>query len=328
MTDARMGRLFTAFGQAEASTSKKYGGTGLGLVISRHFARMMGGEIDVESEPGVGTTFTVRLPLIPEPSAPDASRPTAAGSGAARTVLIIDDDPHAHDLLRRVLVREGFRVESALTGTLGLELAHELSPDVILLDVLMPGTDGWSVLSTLKEDMAVSDIPVVMVSVLEDRSLGFALGATDYIVKPVDSRRLLSVLRRLCPEPDARVLIVDDDAVSRERLARVVREGGWNPVEAENGAVALEQLDAIQPTLILLDLIMPEMDGFTLAARLREDPAWRHVPVVVVTGKDLTLEDRSRLSGSVDRIFRKDDARLEAIAGTLHAIIEKGMAPK
>ena len=274
MTEEQMGRLFTAFGQAEASTSRDYGGTGLGLVISRHFARMMGGDLGVESEHGVGTTFTVRLPLVTQPTADEAGADPvvdaasdaasaqasgqAAGSGASGTVLVIDDDPNVHDLLRRSLPREGFRVESATDGASGIERARELMPDVILLDVLMPGLDGWSVLTLLKEDPDLSGIPVVMISMIDDRRLGFALGATDYLTKPVQSPRLLGILRRLCPTSDGTVLIVDDDRDARDRLARTIREAGWSTEEAGNGVEALARLDQGDPDLILLDLVMPE----------------------------------------------------------------------
>jgi PAS domain S-box-containing protein len=326
MTPDQLARLFTAFSQAEASTSKKYGGTGLGLVISRHFARMMGGDIAVESAPGEGTTFIVTLPreVAPRVEPAPAGREDegrAVGSGVAGTVLVIDDDANVHDLLRRALAKRGFRVESAVDGVTGLQRARELQPDVILLDVLMPGLDGWSVLSRLKEDTELGHIPVVMVTMLDDRSLGFALGATDYVTKPVDPQRLVSVLRRLCPEPSSTVLVVDDDAASREMLVRVVREGGWTAVEAENGLVALERLEEVDPSLILLDLVMPEMDGFALAARLRADPHWGRVPVVVVTGKDLTAEDRARLNGYVTRVLRKQEVGAEAMVDELRALI-------
>ncbi len=329
MTEEQLGRLFQAFSQAEASTTKKYGGTGLGLVISRHFCRMMGGDIDVASVAGEGTTFTVRLPeRVGEAApAPAAAEPDAPPSGEAGTVLVIDDDPYVHDLLRRALSKRGFRVETALDGTTGLDRARELRPDVVLLDVLMPGMDGWTVLSRLKEDSGLRDIPVVMVTMLDDRSLGFALGATDYLVKPVEPTRLAAVVQRLCPDPEATVLIVDDDPAARARLARLVREGGWRPVEAENGAVALERLESTSPSLMLLDLVMPEMDGFALAARLRADPAWQHLPVVVVTGKELSAEERAELNGSVATVCRKDDDSLETLSRTLHGLLERRGAP-
>jgi CheY-like chemotaxis protein len=243
------------------------------------------------------------------------------GSGHAGRVLVIDDDPDVHDLLRRTLSKRGFHVESALDGASGLERARQLGPDVILLDVLMPGLDGWSVLSQLKEDPELGHIPVVMVTMLDDRSLGFALGATDYVTKPVDPPRLVAVLRRLCREPDATILVVDDDDASRSMLVRIVRDAGWTTVEAENGLEALARLEEVQPALILLDLVMPEMDGFALAARLREDPQWSRVPVIVVTGKDLTAEDRARLNGYVARVLRKQDVGSEGLIAELRALI-------
>jgi PAS domain S-box-containing protein len=324
MTGEQLSRLFQAFSQAEASTAARYGGTGLGLVISRHFCRMMGGDIDVASEPGVGTTFTVRLPREARPARdPYDGIEAGAGSGVSGTVLVIDDDATVHDLLRRMLSKDGFRVESAMDGVAGLDRARQLRPDVVLLDVLMPGVDGWSVLSTLKADPDLGDIPVVMVSMLDDRQLGFSLGATDYVVKPIEPARLLSVLHRLCPDPDATVLIVDDDPAARDRLARLVRDGGWRSVEAENGVAALEKLAEAQPSLILLDLVMPEMDGFELAARLRRDESLRDLPIVVVTGKELTLEERTRLNGSVATVFSKDD-NLDALSMALRDIIGRG----
>jgi PAS domain S-box-containing protein len=327
MTGEQLDRIFDAFSQAEASTAKKFGGTGLGLVISRHFCRMMGGDIDVESEPGVGTTFTLRLPREVEPAPAGEAVEEGVGSGDAGTVLVIDDDATVHDLLRRMLARQGFRVEGAMNGTDGLARARELRPDVVLLDVLMPGVDGWSVLSRLKDDPEIADTPVVMVTMLDDRSLGFALGATDYVTKPVEPARLLGILRRLAPDPDAAVLIVDDDPAARRRLARVVQEGGWEPVEAENGIAALERLEALDPALILLDLVMPGMDGFDLAARLREDPAHRRVPVVVVTGKELTAEDRARLNGYVTRVVRKQDVAADELVAELRSLIEHARTP-
>ena len=331
MTPEQMSRIFDAFGQADASTQKRYGGTGLGLVISREFCRMMGGDITVLSAPGHGTTFTVRLPRVvrEEGGAVWESRENkgsastgSAGDGSAGTVLLIDDDPTVHDLLQRALARKGFRVESARDGASGLEQVREIKPDAVLLDVLMPGMDGWSVLTALKSDEELAHIPVVMVTMMDEESLGFSLGATDYLTKPVESARLFSVLTRLCPGAGAAVLIVDDDPSVRERMARMVTEGGWRPVLAENGQEALERMAEVHPDLILLDLVMPKMDGFGFVAALRKDVRWREVPVVVITSKDLTQEDRDRLNGSVAKVFQKDELGaqifVEELRGILH----------
>jgi PAS domain S-box-containing protein len=304
MTAEQLGRLFEAFGQAEESTSKRFGGTGLGLAISRQFCRLMGGDINVTSEPGQGSTFLVTLPLHVGAAAVEEA-PVAAGSGTAGTVLVIDDAAEMHDLLRRSLVRDGYRVESALSGAAGIERAREVRPDAIILDVIMPSMDGWSVLTALKADAALADIPVIMLTMLDDRKLGFALGASEYLTKPVDAARLLSVLRRHATDTTGHVLIVDDDGLARTMLRRSLEQAGWEVVEADGGRAALQRLEERVPRLVLLDLMMPEMDGFEVAARMQADSRWRDVPVVVVTAKDLTADDRRRLGGAADRVIQK-----------------------
>jgi CheY-like chemotaxis protein len=199
-------------------------------------------------------------------------------------------------------------------------------PDAILLDVLMPGMDGWSVLAALKAHEGLAEIPVVMVTMVDEQNLGFSLGAADYLTKPVESARLTSVLRRLCPGPDATILIVDDDLAVRERLHRMVEEGGMRAATAADGREGLACLGEIQPSLVLLDLIMPNMDGFEFLSALREDSAWRDLPVVVITSKELTSEDRARLNGSVARVFQKDEVGAEALVGELHGILGRAMA--
>ncbi len=321
MTADQMARLFEAFTQADASTTRKYGGTGLGLVISRRFARMMGGDITVDSVPGEGTTFTVRLAReVPEPEA-EESVPESVGTGSAGTILVIDDDPHVHDLLQRALTKKGYRVDAALDGPSGLERARVARPDAILLDVLMPGMDGWEVLSALKQEPSLAEIPVIMVTMVDEQSLGFSLGAADYMTKPVEPARLAAVLQRLCPAAGARVLVVDDDPADRDRLARLVREGGFEPALAENGRVALEAMAEVEPQLVLLDLLMPAMDGFEFTAALRLRPEWRDVPVVVITAKDLTREDRARLNGSVAGVFSKDEMGTRALLDALRILV-------
>jgi PAS domain S-box-containing protein len=314
MTPEQLSRLFEAFSQAEASTSQKYGGTGLGLAISRSFCELMGGDITVESKENVGSTFTARVPAeVPgsrrEAAAAAAHQPidTAAATALqAGTLLVIDDDPTARELMRRFFGKEGFRVEEAADGAAGLRRARELRPDVITLDVLMPGMDGWEVLSALKADPDLSEIPVIMVSIIDDVNMGFALGASDYVTKPIDRGRLAAILKRFATERGSRsVLVVEDDSATRTLLRRLLEKEGWKVTEAENGRVALDCLNGEQPELILLDLMMPEMDGFEFIDELRRRENQTPIPTVVITAKDLTKEDRERLNGGVDRVVQK-----------------------
>jgi signal transduction histidine kinase/DNA-binding response OmpR family regulator len=305
LTPEQIGRLFQEFSQAEASTTRRYGGTGLGLALSRRLCQMMGGEITVTSAPDEGSTFTIRLPAVVSETKSEPAPPTAgpAETAAAGTVLVIDDEPTVRDLMQRFLVKEGFRVALATGGEDGLRLARELRPDAITLDVMMPGMDGWAVLSALKADPDLAEIPVIMLTIVDDKNLGYSLGASDYLTKPLDRERLLSVLARY--RRDAPVLVVDDDAALRELMRRVLEGAGYTVVEAENGRVALERLRAVSPGVILLDLMMPEMDGFDVVAEVRRHEAWRAIPIVVVTAKELTAADRQRLNGYVERILQK-----------------------
>ena len=324
MTPEQLGRLFEAFSQAEASTSKKYGGTGLGLVITRRFCQLLGGAVTVTSEPGKGSTFTVRLPAdLSEPVAPPAEPP----AGSAGTVLVIDDDPAARAITRRVLSREGYGVVEAGDGESGLRLARELHPHLITLDILMPGMDGWAVLAGLKADPALAGIPVILQTILEDRNLGFALGASEYLTKPIDRKRLASLVKRYVPSPAAGpVLVVEDDAGTRALLGKALGKAGWQVTEAENGRVALEQMQTSQPALILLDLMMPEMDGFEFLDALRRQQPRRDVPVVVITAKTLTEEDRKRLNGGVERVVQKNALDAESLLAEVRAVVGGGVA--
>jgi CheY-like chemotaxis protein len=298
--------------QADASTSRKFGGTGLGLAISRKFCQLMGGDIAVQSEHGKGSTFTVTLPAeveeaVVEPASatlsPARHSPLATGHS---TVLVIDDDPAVHDLMRRSLEKDGFRVEVAADGKRGLELAKQLKPAVITLDVMMPHQDGWSVLTVLKADPATADIPVIMMTIVDDKQMGFALGAADYFTKPIDFQRLHTVLEKYRKRTDQQaVLVIEDDASAREMLRRSLEKDGWQVAEAQNGKVGLAKLDDHSPALILLDLMMPEMDGFEFMDALRRRKDIPRIPVIVITAKDLTEEDHRRLNGGVERIIQK-----------------------
>jgi PAS domain S-box-containing protein len=323
MTPAQMAKLFEAFAQAEASTSRRYGGTGLGLAITRRFAQMMRGDVSVASEPGEGSSFTIRLPADVSAVGGDGGdggdgevgRPS---EGKAGMVLVIDDDADARDLLRRFLESEGFGVAEADGGEPGLALARALKPQAITLDVLMPGMDGWAVLSALKADPELAGIPVLMLSMLDDKSLGFALGASEYLSKPVDRERLRQVLGRYRKDGDCDVLIVEDDPATRELLERLLASEGWAVASAENGRVALEALEHHTPSLILLDLMMPVMDGCEFATELRRRERWREIPVIVLTAKDLSAEDRRRLNGGVQGVLQKGALSREELLREIH----------
>ena len=319
ITDEQMTRLFQPFMQAEASTTKKYGGTGLGLAITKHFAEMMGGHISVESLDGKGTTFSVWLPSVViasdgEMTTTTERRALQAAQANAATVLVIDDEPTARDMIGRMLTKEGYRVVTAANGPDGLKLAGEVKPDVITLDIMMAGMDGWSVLSQLKANPIVADIPVVVITIVDDRNLSFALGASDYLTKPIDREQLAAVLRRLRSKTDNKsVLIVEDDPGARKMMRRLFEKEGWSVNEAENGRVGLEAVAEHAPGLVLLDLMMPEMDGFEFIEHLRQREEGTHIPVVVLTAKDLTEVDRQRLRGSVENVLQKSGQSNEVV---------------
>jgi hypothetical protein len=338
MTPEQVSRLFQEFMQADASTTRKYGGTGLGLAISRRFCQMMGGDITVESEVGRGSTFTIRLPAevlaaqpVPLPRSAVASR-APAPAGAESVVLVVDDDPTVRDMTERFLTREGFSVVTADGGLEGLRLTRELHPAAITLDVMMPDIDGWTVLAAIKGDPALADIPVILMTILDERNRGYSLGAADYMVKPVDRERLGVVLREIVGHVGRHVLVVDDDDILRRGILQTLEKGGWKVREAENGRVGLERLAEIVPDVIVLDLMMPEVDGFGFLEALRHRAEWRHIPVVLVTAKDLTEEDHRRLSGGVEHILQKDaptrDEMLREVSATLAECIERGRARK
>jgi signal transduction histidine kinase/CheY-like chemotaxis protein len=310
MTAEQAGKIFEAFAQAESTTARKYGGTGLGLAITKQFCQMMGGSIRVDSEVGKGSTFTMELPAevsrrepAERPAPPEATAPVPAGQ---HCVLVIDDDPKVQRLIEMTLKPEGYALRFASNGREGLRLAQELRPAVITLDVMMPDMDGWSVLSALKANPDLANIPVIMLTIIEDKDIGFALGASEYLVKPIDRNQLLGVLRRyMRDQPVGQVLIVEDDAGLRSVLRRALEMEKWTVVEADNGLVALERIQASIPSVILLDLVMPVMDGFAMLAELRKREDCRQIPVVVITAKDLTQEERERLRGQADKILEK-----------------------
>jgi PAS domain S-box-containing protein len=330
MSSEQQARLFERFTQADASTTRKFGGTGLGLSITRAFATMLGGDISVESREGSGTTFTVSMPARivgtqdDEDPVVDRTGGTVPEAGTAEpgVVLVVDDDPATRELVARFLERDGFKVAVAVDGREGLEQARALRPRVILLDVTMPQMDGWSVLRTLRGDSELGDTPVIMVTVLDEQNLAFSLGATDYLQKPVDWDELHGVMDRFRPQVhEGPLLVIDDDADTRERMSTRLSKEGWRVTTAENGKVGLVAVAAERPCLILLDLMMPEMDGFAFLNALRDKPAWGSIPVVVLTAKDVDGNDRRRLAGQADRVLRKGQVGLDDLPALLRPLV-------
>jgi signal transduction histidine kinase/CheY-like chemotaxis protein len=347
LSPEQIGKLFQDFTQADASTTRKFGGTGLGLALTRRFCQMMGGDVTVQSAPGEGSVFTIKLPAVVSEAKPEAvteARPPEAvvappddGSGesteplppSASCVLVIDDDPTQRDLIRRFLTREGFCVRTAASGEAGLRLARQLRPVAITLDVMMPGMDGWSVLLALKSDPDLCDTPVIMLTMVDDPERGFTLGAADYATKPVNRARLAQMLKKYtCTHPPCPVLLVEDDPATRAIMRAILEKEGWTVSEAENGRVALECMQRERPSLILLDLMMPEMDGFEFSTEVRRRPEWRLIPIVVLTAHDLSAEERRRLNGHVEKILLKTGDSHEALLLQLRGLLDDCAAPR
>ena len=305
MTAEQQQKLFEEFSQADAITARRFGGTGLGLAITRKLARLMGGDVTVASEPGKGSIFTVRLP-----GGTDIPARTFMEGGRrpdGDCVLVIDDDATARELLTDQLRAEGFSVVTASGGLEGLKLAKEVHPSVITLDVIMPDLDGWSVLAALRQDSELSEIPVIMITILDQQRRGVALGAAGYLTKPIDREQLHRLVERFRAQAQpTRVLLVEDDSFQRERMHAWLESQRWVVQEAANGREALDRLQQSKPDLILLDLMMPEMDGFQVVATLQKEAGWRDIPVIVITALDLDAKDHDRLNSGVQSVLVKE----------------------
>ena len=328
MTKPQVDRIFQPFMQADVSTTRKFGGTGLGLAIIKRFTDLMNGEVAVESVPDKGTTFTITLPehlsdlpaitnqdeenLSDEAAIAAIGSPNHSGSNANTDnrkkpiVLVVDDDPAIRDILARVLISEGMQPVTASNGEEGLKRAREIVPDLIILDIHMPQIDGWSVLSTIKADDQLNSIPVIIQSVSDDRDLGYMLGATEYLVKPVNREKLVKLLHQYMPHGEpTNVLVVDDDEGTRRAITQTLERQDWRVDQAENGVQALSQLAERQPSVILLDLMMPEMDGFEFLEHFHANEDWQGITVIVLTAKDLTAKERDLLNGGVEKVLAK-----------------------
>ena len=324
ITHEQRAKLFRAFTQADASTTRKYGGTGLGLAITKQFVEMMGGSIDLISGFAQGSLFTIKLPTLVSPTEDRQQTEYPSSRTGEGIVLVIDDDSVTRALLKNYLTQLGYAVAVAGGGKEGLRLARKLRPDAIVLDVKMPNIDGWKVLSLLKGDSLLADIPVVMVSVEDQQKKGVALGATDYLLKPVHSEQLSTALRKFHINPETKnlVMIVEDDVVTREMVADIFKNQGWQIFKAENGQVALDHLERKKPALILLDLMMPVMDGFEFLTHLRAHDNWRTIPVIVLTSLPLSAEEEARLQG-VETIFHKATYAQDELLLRIHQLISQ-----
>ncbi len=321
MNQEQLSQLFERFVQADASTTRRYGGTGLGLSITRAFTELMGGEVDVASEEGRGSTFTIRIPVeLPEQAAEPIE--TVEATPRDDTVLIIDDDAGTRDLISRYLQREGFVTRQASDGRTGLAMAKALRPRVVLLDVMMPQMDGWSVLTAIRSDPDLATTPVIMVSFVHEEGLAASLGANDYLTKPIEWDELRNVLARYRQSAVGDdILVVDDDDDTRTRLTTMLNRSGFKVRAAADGPSALAMADEAKPAIVLLDLMMPDMDGFTVLKQLRSRPDWEDIAVVILTAKDITPAEREFLHGEADQILTKGNTTYRELADQLRGLI-------
>ena len=324
MSEEGLSKVFREYEQAERSTSAKHGGTGLGLPITKKLAEMMGGDVIVTSELGVGSVFTLYVPR----ECPQDYDEVEGGNSIdklteeEKIVVLIDDDVAMHDLIRRTLSKIGLKLVGAVDSEKGMQIVREMKPKLLLLDVLMPGRDGWSILKECKSDPELKDMPVVMVSQLSQDVLSQSLGADDYLTKPINRDLFLETVSRLISvaDPDGMVLIIDDDADVRDLLSRMLSDAGFKFDTAKDGKEGLEKLNK-NPNLIVLDLEMPRMDGFEfLENYMKEVNETERAPVLVYSGKDLTEVQREMLEKNVAGMVKKDEVSMDELSAIVSNI--------
>ena len=317
MSPEGVSKVFEEYEQAERSTSATHGGTGLGLPITKKFAEMMGGDVTVESEKGVGSVFTLFVPRnCPQQEDLESDISLEDIADKEKIVVLIDDDVAMHDLIRRTLTKAGLTLVGATDGEKGMQIVRETKPKLLLLDVLMPGRDGWSILRECKSDPELKDMPVVMVSQLSQDTLASSLGADDFLTKPIDREHFINTVKRIVgKKPNSeKILVIDDDQNTRDLLSRMLKEAGWFPITARDGKDGLGRIED-KPVLIVLDLEMPRMDGFEfLENYIREVDKKERIPILVYSGKDLTEVQENLLKENVAGMVRKDEVSMEELS--------------
>jgi len=342
MTDDQLTKVFVAFSQVDSSFTREYSGTGLGLTISRAFARLMGGDISVTSKPGGGSSFMLELPartasrdlspmVSPAKLEENEGKRREPATHAAmlmerrknqRYVLIIDDDPLACDIATRYLIKDGYRVESVFNGETALTKIQESMPDVILLDVMLTGMNGWQVLKFVKEHPALMHIPVIMTSMVDERTTAYLMGAADYLLKPVEREEIIRMVNQCVRREGVKsILIVDDDADARRLVRMVLENDGYEIIEAENGFLGLIRAAEAEPMLIVMDVVMPGMSGNQFLNELRKLDVGRSTPVLVITGVDMDEEQVLQLRAKVERIVQKGVYSVDHILNEVRSII-------
>jgi len=324
MSPEGVAKVFEEYTQAERSTSANYGGTGLGLPISKKFAEIMGGDVIVTSEEGVGSVFTMSVPReCPEYNEDEVEGSVINLDDQDNLVVLVDDDVAMHDLIKRTISKLNLTLLGATNSEKGMELIREVKPKLILLDVLMPGRDGWSLLKECKTDQELKDIPVIMISQLNQSNLASSLGANDYLTKPIDRTHFINTLKRILgtDNQNQKVLVIDDDKDVRELLTRLLKDAGYRPIDARDGKEGLERTKD-EPALIILDLEMPRMDGFEfLDQYIKDVPEDKRAPVLVFSGKDLTDVQEDLLKERVIGLVKKDDVSMDKLSQMIQGII-------